>query len=118
MLSLSDRLKPWDVIARRLRAAAEGDFAIAIYNPASRSRRQQLVDARALLLAHRAPGTPVVIGRAVGTDEQSVTVTTLGEFDPAQVDMRCLVIVGSSQSQVVRDAAGTTRVITPRRYPG
>jgi precorrin-2 C20-methyltransferase/precorrin-3B C17-methyltransferase len=118
MLSLSDRLKPWDVIARRLRAAAEADFAIAIYNPASRSRRQQLVDARALLLAHRAPGTPVVIGRAVGTDEQSVTVTTLGEFDPAQVDMRCLVIVGSSQSQVVRDAAGTTRVITPRRYPG
>jgi precorrin-2 C20-methyltransferase/precorrin-3B C17-methyltransferase len=118
MLSLSDRLKPWDVIARRLRAAAEGDFAIAIYNPASRSRRQQLVDARALLLAYRAPETPVVIGRAVGTDEQSVTVTTLGEFDPAQVDMRCLVIVGSSQSQVVRDAAGTTRVITPRRYPG
>jgi precorrin-2 C20-methyltransferase/precorrin-3B C17-methyltransferase len=118
MLSLSDRLKPWDVIARRLRAAAEGDFAIAIYNPASRSRRQQLADARDLLLAHRDAGTPVVIGRAVGTDEQTVTVTTLGEFDPAQVDMRCLVIVGSSQSRVVRDASGAARVITPRRYPG
>jgi precorrin-2 C20-methyltransferase/precorrin-3B C17-methyltransferase len=118
MLSLSDRLKPWDVIARRLRAAAEGDFAIAIYNPASQSRRQQLADARDLLLIHRDAGTPVVVGRAVGTDEQQVTVTTLGEFDPAQVDMRCLVIVGSSQSRVVRDGSGAARVITPRRYPG
>jgi precorrin-2 C20-methyltransferase/precorrin-3B C17-methyltransferase len=118
MLSLSDRLKPWDVIARRLTAAAEGDFAIAIYNPASQSRRQQLADARELLLTHRDADTPVVVGRAVGTDEQQVTVTTLGEFDPAQVDMRCLVIVGSSQSRVVRDGSGTARVITPRRYPG
>ena len=118
MLSLSDRLKPWDVIARRLTAAAQGDFAIAIYNPASQSRRQQLADARSLLLAHRDPGTPVVIGRAVGSDEQRVTVTTLGEFDPADVDMRCLVIVGSSQSRVVRDGDGAARVITPRRYPG
>ena len=118
MLSLSDRLKPWEVIARRLKAAADGDFAIAIYNPASQSRRQQLADARDLLLAQRDPGTPVVIGRAVGTDEQRVTVTTLGEFDPAQVDMRCLVIVGSSQSRVVRDGSGVPQVITPRRYPG
>jgi precorrin-2 C20-methyltransferase / precorrin-3B C17-methyltransferase len=117
MLSLSDRLKPWDVIARRLAAAAAGDFAIAIYNPASQSRRQQLVDARALLLAHRDAGTPVVIGRAVGTDEQRVTVTALGDLDPAQVDMRCLLIIGSSQSRIVRDASGTARVITPRRYP-
>jgi precorrin-2 C20-methyltransferase / precorrin-3B C17-methyltransferase len=117
MLSLSDRLKPWDVIARRLTAAAEGDFAIAIYNPASRSRRQQLADARSLLLTYRDAETPVVVGRAVGTDEQQVTVTTLGEFDPAQVDMRCLVIVGSSQSRVVPGGTGTARVITPRRYP-
>jgi precorrin-2 C20-methyltransferase/precorrin-3B C17-methyltransferase len=116
-LSLSDRLKPWDVIARRLEAAAAGDFAIAIYNPASSSRRQQLVDARDLLLAHRDPGTPVVIGRAVGTDGQQVTVTTLGDLDPDQVDMRCLLIVGSSQTRVVR-AGGRDRVITPRRYPG
>jgi precorrin-2 C20-methyltransferase/precorrin-3B C17-methyltransferase len=118
MLSLSDRLKPWDVIARRLVAAADGDFAIAIYNPASRSRRQQLIDARDLLLARRDQETPVVIGRAVGTAEQEVTVTTLGELDPAEVDMRCLLIIGSSQSRVVRDASGAARVITPRRYPG
>jgi precorrin-2 C20-methyltransferase/precorrin-3B C17-methyltransferase len=117
MLSLSDRLKPWAVIARRLEAAAAGDFAIAIYNPASRSRRQQLVDARNLLLAHRDAATPVVVGRAVGTEEQEVTVTTLEELDPATIDMRCLIIVGSSQSRVVRDRHGIPRVITPRRYP-
>jgi precorrin-2 C20-methyltransferase / precorrin-3B C17-methyltransferase len=116
-LSLSDLLKPWAVIARRLTAAAEGDFAIAIYNPASRSRRWQLADARDLLLTYRDPGTPVVIGRAVGTDEAQVTVTTLGEFDPGLVDMRCLVIVGSSQTRVVRDGSGEARVITPRSYP-
>jgi precorrin-2 C20-methyltransferase / precorrin-3B C17-methyltransferase len=117
VLSLSDRLKPWDVIARRLQAAAAGDFAIAIYNPASRSRRQQLADARELLLAHRDPQTPVVIGRAVGTAEQQVTVTTLGDLDPGQVDMRCLLIVGSSQTRVLRTGSGPDRVITPRRYP-
>jgi precorrin-2 C20-methyltransferase / precorrin-3B C17-methyltransferase len=118
VLSLSDRLKPWDVIARRLQAAAAGDFAIAIYNPASRSRRQQLTDARELLLAHRDADTPVVVGRAVGTPNQQVTVTTLGELDPGQVDMRCLLIIGSSQTRVLRSASGPGRVITPRRYPG
>jgi precorrin-2 C20-methyltransferase/precorrin-3B C17-methyltransferase len=117
VLSLSDRLKPWAVIARRLEAAAAGDFAIAIYNPASKSRRQQLADARGLLLAHRDPGTPVVVGRAVGTPEQQVTVTTLGDLDPDQVDMQCLLIVGSSQTRVLRTET-LTRVITPRRYPG
>jgi len=117
VLSLSDRLKPWDIIARRLEAAAAGDFAIAIYNPASASRRQQLIDARDLLLAHRDPVTPVVIGRAVGTDEQRITITTLGDLRPEQVDMRCLLIIGSSQTRVVR-AGSEERVITPRRYPG
>jgi precorrin-2 C20-methyltransferase/precorrin-3B C17-methyltransferase len=118
MLSLSDRLKPWDVIARRLAAAADADLAIAIYNPASMSRRQQLADARDLLLARVGAHVPVVIGRAVGTPDQQVTVTTLGDLDPAEVDMRCLLIIGSSQSRVVRDASGAARVITPRRYPG
>jgi precorrin-2 C20-methyltransferase/precorrin-3B C17-methyltransferase len=117
VLSLSDRLKPWDVIARRLEAAAAGDFAIAIYNPASASRRRQLADARDLLLTHRDAQTPVVIGRAVGTDEQQITVTTLGDLDPEQVDMRCLLIVGSSQTCLVQAGSGPARVITPRRYP-
>ncbi len=118
VLSLSDRLKPWEVIARRIEAAAAGDFAIAIYNPASKSRRQQLADARDLLLAHRDPGTPVVVGRAVGTPGQQVTVTTLGGLDPDQVDMQCLLIVGSSQTRILRDGTRAARVITPRRYPG
>jgi precorrin-2 C20-methyltransferase/precorrin-3B C17-methyltransferase len=118
VLSLSDRLKPWQVIARRLEAAAAGDFAIAIYNPASASRRQQLADARSLLLAHRDPQTPVVIGRAVGTQDQQITVTTLGDLDPGQVDMQCLLIVGSSQTRVLGHGTRAPRVITPRRYPG
>jgi precorrin-2 C20-methyltransferase/precorrin-3B C17-methyltransferase len=111
-ISLSDRLKPWQVIADRLAAAAKGDFVIAIYNPASNSRRRQLEDARKLLLEHRSPSTPVVIGRDVGGPEESVRVVTLGELDPSTVDMRCLLIVGSSQTRVVGQA-----VFTPRHYP-
>jgi len=117
VISLSDRLKPWDVVASRLAAAAQADLAIAIYNPASRTRRQQLVDARDLLLAHRHPSTPVVVGRAVGSPEQQVTITTLGELDPDAIDMRCLLIVGSSQTRIV-DSGGMRRVFTPRDYPG
>jgi precorrin-2 C20-methyltransferase/precorrin-3B C17-methyltransferase len=115
VISLSDRLKPWDVVARRLEAAAAADLVLAIYNPASKSRRTQIADARELLLRHRAPSTPVVVGRSVGSDEQQVTVTTLGELDIDAIDMRCLLIIGSSQTQIV---PGTGRVFTPRRYPG
>jgi len=116
-ISLSDRLKPWDVVADRLDAAARADLVIAIYNPASRSRRTQVEDARAVLLRHRSADTPVVVGRAVGSDEQQITVTTLGELDVDTIDMRCLLIVGSSQTQVVDGPSGK-RVFTPRRYPG
>lgn len=117
VLSLSDRLKPWAVVAQRLEAAARADLVIAIYNPASRTRRAQLAEARELLLRHRAPATPVVVGRAVGSAEQEILVTTLGELDPAGVDMRCLLIVGSSQTIVVAGPGGRPRVFTPRRYP-
>jgi precorrin-2 C20-methyltransferase/precorrin-3B C17-methyltransferase len=117
IMSLSDRLKPWDVIAARLAAAASADMVIAIYNPASRSRKEQLVRARELLLQHRNPVTPVVIGRDVGGPEESVRVTTLGELDPATIDMRCLLIVGSSQTRVMTRGDGSTQVYTPRHYP-
>ncbi|MEU4223639.1 precorrin-2 C(20)-methyltransferase [Nonomuraea sp. NPDC026600] len=113
VLSLSDLLKPWEVVAERLAAAARADLVLALYNPASRSRTWQLAAARDVLLEHRDAATPVVVGRDVGGAHESVTVTTLGELDPARVDMRCLLIVGSSTTRVTK--SGT--VYTPRRYP-
>lgn len=113
VLSLSDLLKPWDVVAARLTAAARADLVLAIYNPASRSRTWQMAAARDLLLEHRDPATPVVIGRDVGGSGESLTVTTLGELDPALVDMRCLLIIGSSTTRVGPHGL----VYTPRRYP-
>ena len=117
VLSLSDQLKPWDVIERRLEAAGAADLALALYNPASRTRREQLDRARTVLLRHRAPETPVVVARAVGSGEEAVTVTTLGGLDAAVVDMRTLLIVGSSTTRVIANGAQPPRVYTPRRYP-
>ncbi len=110
VLSLSDRLKPWELVERRLRAAAEADLVLALYNPASRSRDWQVAAARDLLLEVRGPETVVVLGRDVGRAEESVTVTTLGALDPAAVDMKTLVIIGSSATRVT--TAG--QVWTPR----
>jgi precorrin-2 C20-methyltransferase/precorrin-3B C17-methyltransferase len=112
VISLSDRLKPWDVIAARLAAAAAADLVLAIYNPASKSRTWQVGAMRDLLLEHRDAGTPVVIGRDVAGPGERVEVVRLADLDPARVDMRCLLIVGSSQTQWYGD-----RVFTPRRYP-
>ena len=117
VLSLSDRLKPWPVIESRLVAAAGADLVIAIYNPASKSRTAQLVRAREVLLEHRSPETVVVIGRDVGGPTESVRVTTLAGLDPATVDMRCLLLIGSSRTRAVSGADGTARVYTPRHYP-
>ncbi|MEA2330146.1 MAG: precorrin-2 C20-methyltransferase / precorrin-3B C17-methyltransferase [Thermoleophilaceae bacterium] len=118
VISLSDQLKPWEVIERRLDAAGAADLALALYNPASRTRREQLERARAVLLRHRKPETPVVVARAVGSPEETVTVTSLGGLDAESVDMRTLLIVGSSTTKVVENGAGPPRVYTPRRYPG
>lgn len=119
VLSLSDVLKPWEVIERRLDAIGAADLALAIYNPRSKTRPTQLEEARAVLLRHRAPETPVVLARAVGAPSETITITTLGEFDAAAVDMRTLLLVGSSQTRVFGDGngAGPARVYTPRRYP-
>jgi precorrin-2 C20-methyltransferase/precorrin-3B C17-methyltransferase len=117
VLSLSDRLKPWEVIAARLSAAAAADLVLAIYNPASKTRTWQVAAMRDLLLEHRDPGTPVVIGRDVSGPNESVTVVRLADLDPGRVDMRCLLIVGSSQTQWY-GAEGRDTVFTPRRYPG
>ena len=100
VVSLSDRLKPWSVIERRLRAVAEADLVLAIYNPASRTRREQIVRARELLLELRPSDTPVVVGRNVGRDGEDLIVTTLDAFDPDSIDMSCLLIIGSSKTRL------------------
>lgn len=116
VISLSDRLKPWQVIESRLRAAAAADLVLAVYNPASKSRTWQVASMRDVLLEHRDPATPVVLGRDVGGAGESVRVTTLGDLDPSAVDMRTLLIIGSSQTQW-QDTDSGPQVFTPRRYP-
>ncbi len=111
VLSLSDRLKPWSVVERRLRAIAEADLVLAVYNPASRSRTEQVGIARSVLLEHRRPETVVVVGRDVGRAEESLTLTTLGELDPASIDMKCLLIVGSSSTRVSPAGVWTPRYV-------
>lgn len=115
-ISLSDLLTPWPVIERRLRAAADGDFVVALYNPASRSRVGQLGRARELLLAARAASTPVVVARNLGRDGESVRVTTLGDLDPAGADMLTTLIIGSSRTRAVGRGDGGEWVYTPRGY--
>ncbi|WP_395311748.1 precorrin-2 C(20)-methyltransferase [Mycobacterium sp. AMU20-3851] len=112
VISLSDRLKPWEIIAKRVSAAAAADLAIAVYNPASKTRTWQVGEMKQLLLEHRDPATPVVIGRDVAGANETVRVVRLGDLNPAEVDMRCLLIIGSSQTQWHGD-----RVFTPRTYP-
>ena len=113
VLSLSDVLKPWDVVLDRLRHAAAADLVIALYNPRSKHRPHQLGEAQQALLECRSPDTVVVVGRDVGGPEEQLTVTTLGDLDPETVDMRCLLLVGSSQTRV----SPTGAVWTPRTHP-
>ncbi|GAA0918266.1 MULTISPECIES: precorrin-2 C(20)-methyltransferase [Streptomyces violaceusniger group] len=117
VISLSDRLKPWEVIAERLRAAAAADLVLALYNPGSRSRVWQVGKARELLLEHRAPDTPVVLGRDIGGPGERVRIVRLADLDPAQIDMRTILLVGSTQTRTARRGDGTDIVWTPRRYP-
>lgn len=116
-ISLSDVLKPWAVVEARLDAAAGADFVLALYNPASSLRPWQLGRALDLLRAVRHPDTPVILARDVGRHAEEVRVTTLGTADPDAVDMRTVVIVGSSTTRAFTDGAGRTWVYTPRTYP-
>ena len=129
VISLSDQLKPWEIVERRLDAAGAADLVLALYNPASRTRREQLARAVEVLRRHRADATPVVVARAVGAEDESITVTTLGALASPQtgeldaVDMRTLLIVGSSTTRAIPHAGTAAangrppRVYTPRRYP-
>lgn len=110
-ISLSDLHTPWEAIERRVRSAAEGDFTICFYNPRSKARDWQLSKALDILAVHRPPETPVGFVRNASRPDETMTLTTLGEVDTAQVDMFTVVLVGSSRSRTI---AG--RFITPRGY--
>jgi precorrin-3B C17-methyltransferase len=117
-LSLSDNRKPWELIERRLDAAASAGFALALYNPISQARPWQLATALERLRRHLPPSTPVVFGRAVGRPDERVTVTTLAAADPAAADMATLVIVGSPETRVIARPGRLPLVYTPRSAPG
>jgi precorrin-3B C17-methyltransferase len=113
-LSLSDNLKPWSVIERRLDAAAQAGFVIALYNPISRARPWQLTTALERLRRYLPATTPTVFGRAVGRADETVAVTTLQAADPAGADMATLVIVGSAETRLVPRPGHAPLVYTPR----
>lgn len=110
IMSLSDRLKPWSVIEDRLRHVCRADLVLSLYNPRSKARPEQLFAARDILLEERGPETVVVIGRDVGRDGESLQVTSLGAWDPAEVDMKCLVMIGARSTRVTPGG----QVWTPR----
>lgn len=111
VISLSDLMTPWATIERRITAAAQADFVTAVYNPKSAGRYWQLYRLREIFLMHRSPDTPVGYVRQAGRPEQKVCSTTLGEFDPEQIDMFTVVIIGNSQSYEYDGS-----IITPRGY--
>ena len=113
-ISLSDNLKPWDLIERRLDAAAAGGFVIAFYNPISKARPWQLGQAFARLQRHLAAETPVIFGRAVGRDDESIAVTTLDKAAETPADMATLIIVGSPETRVIARDGRAPLVYTPR----
>ncbi len=115
-ISLSDILKPWEVVAARIAAAAEADFAIAFYNPISSQRSWQLTAAKEILLKSRLATTPVILARNLGRAGQEVRVITLGELAPASADMRTVILIGSSQTRLIPRADGSDWVYTPRSY--
>lgn len=115
LISLSDLLTPWETIEARLKAAALGDFIVALYNPVSRRRRTQIERAREILLTGRPGTTPVVIARNVGREDQSVQVITLDELTPDHADMLSMVTIGNSTTRAF-DLAGRTWVYSPRGY--
>ena len=111
IISLSDLMTPWEVIERRIKSAATGDFVTAIYNPKSHGRYWQLYRLVELFLQERSAETPVGYVRQAGREEQKTKVTTLGAFDPEDVDMFTVVLIGNSQSYIVDG-----EIITPRGY--
>jgi precorrin-3B C17-methyltransferase len=115
-ISLSDNLKPWAIVERRLRAAADADFVIALYNPASKARPTRIAQAFDLLRTAKASTTPVAFARAVGRADETLTVTTLGEADASLADMVTLVVIGSSETRLIPRDGARPWMLTPRAY--
>ena len=111
IISLSDLLTPWEVIERRIKAAVAGDFVTAVYNPKSHGRYWQLYRLQELFLKTRPKDTPVGYVRQAGREEQVVRITSLGDFDPEDVDMFTVILIGNSQSYI-----SDGKIITPRGY--
>ena len=115
-ISLSDNLKPWAAVEKRLRLAAEGDFVIALFNPASKARPSRITDAFDVMRAVKDGATPVALARAVGRANETLTFTTLGEANLSRVDMSTLIIVGSSETRFIAREGGQPWMLTPRTY--
>ncbi|GAP98094.1 precorrin-3B C(17)-methyltransferase [Leptolyngbya sp. NIES-2104] len=115
-ISLSDILKPWETIADRICAAAQADFAIAFYNPISKTRTWQLEKAKHLLLNYRTSDTPIVLARNLGRPGQQTQVKRLGDLSIEDADMRTVILIGSSKTRSIPRSDGGVWVYTPRRY--
>ncbi len=115
-ISLSDLLTPWETIEQRVKAAAQGDFVIAFYNPRSMKRTDQIGKAFAMLKEHRKADTPVILASNLGRPEEKLRVLNFADFNPEEVDMLTIVLVGSSQSKAIKRGDGKTYAYTPRGY--
>ena len=113
-ISLSDNLKPWEVIENRLQAVARAGFVIALYNPISRARPWQLGKAFEILRAELPPATPVIFGRAAGRPDERIAITPIAEADPAMADMATCVIIGSPETRLVAREGREPLVYSPR----
>lgn len=116
-INLSDNLKPWDLIEKRLRLAAEADFAMGFYNPRSKARPEGFGRVLEVLRAHCEPSRVMVFARAVSTPEEALRVVLLSEAQPEMADMRTVVLVGSSLTRVIERDGGAPWVYTPRSVP-
>ena len=113
-ISLSDNLKPWPVIERRLRAVAGAGLVIALYNPISRARPWQLGSAFAILREVLPWTTPVIFGRAAGRPDEALFITTLADADAARADMATCVIIGSAETRIIERSGRPPLVYSPR----
>ena len=111
IISLSDLMTPWDLICKRLRLAAEGDFCIALYNPSSHSRRAHFEEACAILCGILSPDTPCGLAHKIGREGEHTQIVLLKDLAEAEVDMQTVVLIGNSRARIVGD-----HIVTPRGY--